>query len=160
MLAQAYTFVVCFSYLIPYSSEYYMNQKPSLTISSLDAERIENMIESMGGEGFPGKDALETELARATIVEPQDMPANIVTMNSTVKFKEAHSDKEFSLTLVYPQATASAENTISILAPIGAAIIGMKEGDQIDWPKAGGGVISVQIIQVLYQPEREGVFHR
>lgn len=137
-----------------------MSLQPSLTISSLDTERIENMLESMSSDVFPGKDKLEAELARATIVEPKNMPANIVTMNSTVKFKEIHSGKEFSLTLVYPQAVASVENTISILAPIGAAIIGLKEGDQIDWPKAGGGTLSVQIIEVLYQPEREGVFHR
>ncbi|GAA0397690.1 nucleoside diphosphate kinase regulator [Cocleimonas flava] len=136
-----------------------MDQRPKITISSLDAERLEEMIDSLGNNQFPGKEELLAEISRADIVEPNEMPSNIVTMNSKVKFKNKSSDKEFSLTLVYPN-NSSGEATVSILAPVGSALLGLTEGDEIEWPKPGGGVLSVKIIEIEYQPEREGEFHR
>jgi regulator of nucleoside diphosphate kinase len=88
------------------------------------------------------------------------MPPNIVTMNSTVRFRQSDSGNEFSLTLVYPKDKRDSDDTLSILAPVGAALLGLKEGDEIEWPKPGGGVLSVQIIEVTYQPERAGEYHR
>ena len=105
-----------------------------------------------------GKDELLAELDRARIVEPQAVPSNVVTMNSTVRFRVESSEREFSLTLVYPRDQG--EGTISILAPVGSALLGMTEGDAIAWPKPGGGVLSLRIIEVTYQPERVGDFHR
>ena len=137
-----------------------MNERPNITISSLDAERLEEILDSLGERQFPGKDELQTELGRADIVAPKDMPPNVVTMNSTVKFRDISSGKEFSLTLVYPKADRSGDATISILAPVGSALLGLTEGDQIEWPKPGGGLLQVEIIEVIYQPEREGVFHK
>lgn len=136
-----------------------MSQRPKITISSLDAERLEDMIDSLGNNQFPGKDELLEEISRADIVEPEAMPSNIVTMNSKVKFKNKSSGKEFSLTLIYPKDNAG-EGTVSILAPVGSALLGLTEGDEIEWPKPGGGLLSVQIIEVEYQPEREGEFYR
>jgi len=137
-----------------------MSTKPKITISTLDAIRLEKLIDSIGGKAFPGKDELLVELDRANIVTPEEMPSNIVSMNSMVKFREVSSDKTFVLTLVYPQDNGTLPDTVSILAPIGSALLGLKEGDEIEWPKPGGGLLSVQIIEVVYQPEREGEFHR
>ena len=137
-----------------------MNKRPNITISTLDAERLEKLLDSYEDKDLPGKDELQAELDRADIVDPDKMPPNIVTMNSTVKFKVAGSGKEFSLTLVYPSSAGNNAETISILAPIGGALLGLSEGEEIEWPKTGGGVISVQIIEVVYQPEREGPLHR
>jgi regulator of nucleoside diphosphate kinase len=64
-----------------------MYTKPKLIISSLDAERLESLIDSLPGKSFPGKDELEHELARAEIVDPEDVPPTVVTMNSTVRFE-------------------------------------------------------------------------
>ncbi len=86
------------------------------------------------------------------------MPSDVVTMNSTVRFRVKSSEREFSMTLVYPRDQA--EGTISILAPVGSALLGMTEGDMIAWPKPGGGDLSLQIIEVTYQPERAGDYHR
>lgn len=137
-----------------------MNKRPNITISTLDAERLEKLLDSYEDKDLPGKDELQAELDRADIVDPDKMPPNIVTMNSTVKFKVAGSGKEFSLTLVYPSSAGNNAETISILAPIGGALLGLSEGEEIEWPKPGGGVLSVQIIEVVYQPEREGTLHR
>ncbi|GAA5143330.1 nucleoside diphosphate kinase regulator [Thalassotalea piscium] len=138
-----------------------MDQRPKIIISSLDAERLDAMIDAMGNQTFPGMDELLTELDRADIVAPEEMPPNIVTMNSTVKFKEISSGKEFALTLTYPQEkNPNNDPVVSILAPVGSALLGLKEGETIEWPKPGGGVLKVEILEIIYQPERAGEFRR
>ncbi|MGJ0429011.1 nucleoside diphosphate kinase regulator [Methylobacter sp.] len=137
-----------------------MYTKPKLIISSLDAERLENLIDSLPDKSFPGKDELESELARAEIVEPEDVPPTVVTMNSTVRFEIESSSEEFCLTLVYPKDIDASGERISILAPVGSALLGLSQGDEIEWPKPGGGVLRVRIKEITYQPERAGVHHR
>ncbi|HEC58084.1 hypothetical protein LCGC14_1338960 [marine sediment metagenome] len=136
-----------------------MNTRPKITISSLDSERLYKIIESLPANSYAG-DQLESELARANVVEPSEVPPTIVTMNSTVKFVVESSEKEFELTLVYPNDLDSSGEKISILAPIGSALIGLSQGDQIEWPKPGGGLIKVKIQEVTYQPERAGELFR
>lgn len=128
--------------------------KPKIVISSLDAERLERLLVSLPSHVFPGRDDLEAELARAEIVSPADIPPTVVTMNSTVRFKIESSFKEFYLTLVYPQDTDVNGGTISVLAPVGSALLGLSEGDEIEWSKPGGGVLRVSIEEVCVQPER------
>jgi regulator of nucleoside diphosphate kinase len=81
-------------------------------------------------------------------------------MNSTVKFKVESSSEEFELTLVYPKDIDASGSKISILAPVGSALLGLSQGDEIEWPKPGGGVLRVRIVEVTYQPERSGEYHR
>nr|WP_315483836.1 nucleoside diphosphate kinase regulator [uncultured Undibacterium sp.] len=141
--------------------------KPKIILSTLDVERIEQLL-----DGLPHnrqltnqinsqlRDELEAELRRAEVVDPMDMPATVVTMNSTVKFKVASSPEEFELTLVYPKDLDSSGKKISILAPIGSALLGLSQGDQIQWPTPDGGVQQVSIQEITYQPERNGEYHR
>lgn len=137
-----------------------MNQQPNIVISKLDAERLENLLQSLSSAAFPGMCDLEAELARADIVEPHDIPPTVVTMNSTVRFRVESTAEVFTLTLVYPKDLDSSGDKISILAPVGSALLGLSAGDQIDWPKPGGGVLQVRIEEVTYQPERAGAYHR
>jgi regulator of nucleoside diphosphate kinase len=137
-----------------------MNKQPEIIISSLDADRLYDLIESLPNSGLVGVDELEKELARASIVEPSEVPPTIVTMNSTVKFSVESSKDEFLLTLVYPKDIDSSGQKISILAPVGSALLGLSQGDNIEWPKPGGGIIKVIIKEITYQPEREGELHR
>jgi regulator of nucleoside diphosphate kinase len=137
-----------------------MNAKPKLVISSLDAERLEKLMDSLPSSAFPGKTELEAELARAEVVDPRDVPPTVVTMNSTVRFKVESSAEEFCLTLVYPKDVDVTGDKISILAPVGSALLGLSQGDEIEWPKPGGGVLRVRIEEVVYQPERSGEYHR
>ncbi|MEZ5538861.1 MAG: nucleoside diphosphate kinase regulator [Pseudomonadales bacterium] len=136
-----------------------MSKKPTITISSLDAERLEHLLETLPAN-HAGGTALETELARANIVEPQKMPPNVVTMNSTVKFLMAATNEEFELTLVYPKDADTSGKTVSILAPVGSALLGLSQGDEIEWPKPGGGMTTVKVEEITYQPERAGEHYR
>jgi len=137
-----------------------MNIKPKIMISTLDAERLEMLLEDLPHNAFPGRDDLEAELARAEVVDPEEIPPAVVTMNSTVRFKVASSAEEFCLTLVYPKDVDTSGEKISILAPVGSALLGLSQGDEIEWPKPGGGVLRVRIMEVTYQPERSGEVHR
>lgn len=137
-----------------------MNSRPNIVMSSLDAERIEALLDSLPIGAFPGKTELESELARAEIVEPEDIPPTVITMNSTVKFQVESSPEAFTLTLVYPKDMDSSSNKISILAPVGSALIGLSVGDAIEWPKPGGGVLRVRVEDIVYQPEQAGEYHR
>jgi hypothetical protein len=81
---------------------YYMERKPNITLSSLDLDRIESLLEKNNSQ-FPGRDALEAELDRADVLDPAEIPANVVTMNSTVRFTILEIAKTNTLTLVYPK---------------------------------------------------------
>ncbi|TCT21491.1 nucleoside diphosphate kinase regulator [Thiobaca trueperi] len=137
-----------------------MTAKPKLIISSRDAERLEDLLTSLPQDAFPGRRELEQELDRADIVDPDAVPPSVVTMNSTVRFQVASSADEFCLTLVYPKDADASGGTLSILAPVGSALLGLTEGDEIEWPDPGGGALRVRIMEVLYQPERAGDYHR
>ena len=137
-----------------------MNTQPDIIISELDYARIESLLQVSAGIPANIKTALETELERAELVEPEKMPANVVTMNSQVKFSVISSGATFTLKLVYPKDMDDSGDRISILAPGGSAMLGLKEGDEINWPDGNGGMLQVRIEAIEYQPERAGEFHR
>lgn len=131
---------------------------PELTISTTDFDRLETLLDNLPADAL-GADTLSKELDRANIVEPKDLPNNIVSMNSTVRFSWGDG-KSSSLTLVYPKDIDKSGTTISVLAPVGSALLGLKTGDTINWPLPNGDMSTITIDEVLYQPEREGIFHR
>ncbi|MDO5626538.1 MAG: nucleoside diphosphate kinase regulator [Pseudomonadota bacterium] len=133
--------------------------KPKITLSSLDAERLHTLLDELAAQ-FPGRDALEEELLRADVLDPRDMPPQVVTMNSTVRFQVSDSQESFKLTLVYPKDVDASGDKLSVLAPVGSALLGLAQGDEIEWPKPGGGLMRVRIVEVVYQPEREQAYHR
>ena len=137
-----------------------MSKKPEIIVSSLDADRLYNLIDSLPNNSVVGINELEEELTRANIVEPEEVPPTIVTMNSTVKFSVESSQEEFVLTLVYPKDMDASGTKISILAPVGSALLGLSQGEEIEWPKPGGGLIKVVIQEITYQPERAGELYR
>ena len=136
---------------------------PALFLSRLDCERIEALLEAPGSANIDTS-ALEAELARAQIVEPAQMPADVITMNSTARFKVVGSDGdgddgERELTLVYPR-DASGPDKVSILAPVGSALLGLRIGDTIEWPLPGGRTTRLQVLSIRFQPEAAGELHR
>jgi regulator of nucleoside diphosphate kinase len=134
-------------------------KRPSLIVSSRDYDRLHALLDSLPATGVPNKAALEAEIERAKIVKPEQLPPNVVTMNSTVRFTIAESGEEFRLTLVYPKDAGEADR-ISVLAPVGSALLGLTVGDELAWPRPGGGVSTVRVVDVVYQPERAGELHR
>jgi regulator of nucleoside diphosphate kinase len=137
-----------------------MNAKPAILLSARDVERLESLLATVRNDTSPHKAALEAELARADIVEPENMPPSVVTMNSTVRFSTTSSAEVFCKTLVYPKDMNGEPDRISVLAPVGSALLGLSSGDQITWPRPDGGVMQVKIVEVVYQPERAGQWHR
>jgi len=134
--------------------------KPNILLSSIDVERLEQLINSLPPDSLPGIRALEEELDRGELIDARDVPPSLVTMNSTVRFRVESSNKEFCLTLVYPKDAKPDGSTVSILAPVGSALIGLSEGDEIDWPTPSGKAQHVRIEKVVYQPESAGEYHR
>lgn len=132
---------------------------PELLISELDLIRIEKILATLPANKREELTSLEDELYRADLVVPESVPPNIVTMNSTVRFSVSSSENTFCLTLVYPEDMTNDGKTISILAPAGSAMLGLVEGDEIDWPMLDGKTMKIKVEEIVYQPERAGEFH-
>lgn len=135
-----------------------MNSTPTITITRLDLQRLERLLDSLDEFG-PGAQTLQAELDRAEVVGHDEVPAGVVTMNSRVHCREESSGKDYHLTLVYPQ-DAGGEGKVSILAPVGSALLGLSVGQHIDWPAPGGKQLKLTLLEVEYQPEAAGEYDR
>jgi regulator of nucleoside diphosphate kinase len=135
-----------------------MTSAPSITITRLDLQRLEHLLDSLDDFG-PGAVALQAELDRAEVVGHDEVPAGVVTMNSQVHCREESSGKDYHLKLVYPQ-DAGGEGTVSILAPVGSALLGLSVGQHIDWTAPTGKVLKLTLLAVEYQPEAAGEYNR
>lgn len=135
-----------------------MSLRPELIVSSLDYDRLDAMLGALPS-GHAAGAALAAELARASVVEPGELPADRISMRSTVRFASAHDGAETCATLVYPRQLGSGEGLVSVLAPIGTALLGLKVGDEIDWPLPGGESTRLRVLALEFQPERAGALH-
>ncbi|MFH4469777.1 nucleoside diphosphate kinase regulator [Vibrio diabolicus] len=135
-----------------------MSENNSIYISSLDMNRITALLDKMPNIAAELVE-LEAELDRATVLEPEKMPDNVVTMNSTVEFKFAGEDRTMTKTLVYPSELKSSDD-ISIFAPVGSALIGLSVGQKLEWPMPNNQVKTIEIVDITYQPERCGALNR
>ena len=127
-------------------------------ITKADSERLRRLIDGRrAGNAFDLEylDTLEQELDRADIVEPEAIPRDVVTMNSEVRLRDLDSGDVKVCRLVFPTQPRT-ENGVSILAPIGTAILGYQVGDVIEW-RVPKGVRRLQVVEILYQPEAAGV---
>ncbi|MFO6299340.1 nucleoside diphosphate kinase regulator [Rahnella selenatireducens] len=134
--------------------------KPTLIISELDAERLDTLLAQPAFASSPVADALNEELDRAEILPPEQIPADVVTMNSKVRFTEGKEGEEHIRTLVYPAALKDSNEQLSVMAPLGAALLGLRVGSSITWEMPGGGESVVNVLELLYQPEAAGELRR
>jgi len=137
-------------------------RRPSLLLSRLDVERIEELLEQ---PQFRGLDtgALRGELERAEVAEPAAMPGDVITMNSVARVRVDDAElgsHERELALVYPRDADGSVHKVSILAPVGSALLGLRTGDSIDWPMPGGRTARLEVLAIRYQPEAAGELHR
>ncbi|VVD72842.1 elongation factor GreAB [Pandoraea horticolens] len=135
-------------------------QRPSITVSTLDLERLEALMAQAPRAALPYVEALETELARASVVDPEQIPADVATMNSVVRYRDLATQQAHRATLVYPQHLASTQSGISVLAPVGSALLGLRVGQSIRWQVPGGHLIELELLGIDYQPEAAGEYHR
>lgn len=134
--------------------------KRRILITDADLERLTELLEQGGnGRDAASAELLEQELARAEVVRAQDIPPDVVTMNSTVRFEDERTGEQKQVTLVYPKDAQRGNGNISILAPIGTALLGLSVGQTIEWPLPGGRTKSLRVVEVIYQPEAAGHLH-
>lgn len=131
-----------------------MKRPKTIYITERDWERLERMVSGAGKA--PNIAKLRNELDQATVVPSEKIPFDVVTMNSRVSFQELDTGEKSEITLVYPSDADINRRRISILAPVGAALIGLRVGDEIEWPLPSGKTRTYKIISVLFQPEAEG----
>lgn len=135
-----------------------MTTAPSIILTRLDVQRLEQLIDRLGDD-YPGVEALQAELDRAEeVVAHDEVPAGVVTMNSSVHCREQGKGKDYHLTLVYPKDANADEGKISILAPVGSALLGLQVGQHIDWPAPGGKTLKLELLSVEGQPTDGGPF--
>ncbi len=130
-----------------------MSESPSIVITATDLERLENLIASRRRTGETA--ALAAELERATVVDDREIGRGIVTMNSVVCFEDENTGERQMITLVYPHQADVERRQISVLAPVGAALLGLSKGQAITWPVPSGRPRRFRLLDVLSQPETE-----
>jgi regulator of nucleoside diphosphate kinase len=134
--------------------------KPSILVSWLDMDRLDRMLDSLPAGQANARDALLDELGRAGLAEPWEMPPDVVTMNSRVRFCFDGSEQEVTMTLTYPKDMNGDPEQLSILTPVGTALLGLKVGDSISWERPDGALFELSVRGIEYQPERDGQYHR
>ena len=137
-----------------------MNQR-EIYITEFDLARLRDVLKariSAGGRDRDHLESLENELDRAHVVDPSAVPHDVVTMNSQVRIEDVDTRMENVYTLVFPSDAGIEEKKLSILAPIGTALLGARAGQTVDW-LVPAGVRTVRIKDVLYQPEAAGHYH-
>lgn len=130
----------------------------TIYITELDYNRLSGLIDRTRESNGVDREylkKLETELDRAEIVAPKNIPANVVTMRSQVRLKDLVSGESNTYSLVFPTEADFAKGKISVLAPIGTAILGYRQGDTIEW-QVPSGLRKLKIEEILYQPESAG----
>lgn len=130
-------------------------------ITDSDKKRLKQLIRDarvFGSEHEIYIEKLEGELSRGKVVKSKEIPKDVITMNSKVRFKDLVTREEMIYSLVFPDSADPDQNKISILAPIGTALLGYKVGDVIEW-KVPAGLRKLKVLEVLYQPEAAGDYH-
>lgn len=137
-----------------------MSNKP-IYITAFDLERLRKLLLDAHGNAYRKSDYLEKlrkELDRAEVVPSQKIPAGVITMNSTVCLEDLDTQEEETYTLVFPEDADIGQGKISVLAPIGTAMLGYEVGDTFEWD-VPAGKRRLRITQILYQPEASGDYN-
>ncbi|AYA41991.1 nucleoside diphosphate kinase regulator [Xenorhabdus nematophila] len=134
--------------------------KPKIIINELDAERLDSLLEQPAFANTGIADALNEELDRAEILPPVDIPADVVTMNSEIRFIDLGSNEERVRTLVYPASLQDSTKQLSVMAPLGAALLGLRVNGEITCQLPNGEETRIKVLEILYQPEAAGEYHR
>lgn len=130
----------------------------NIIINRLDYARIKRCIDDakqIRSISNAEAEKLMKELDSAKIVTPEDIPSNVVTMNSIVRLSFLNSNKQVQFQIVYPDQANLKENKISIFSPIATALIGYKVANEIEW-LVPAGPTRIRIDEIIYQPEAAG----
>ena len=127
---------------------YLRAELPPISLSASDHERLSHLAD-VGADKFPqAADILAREVARANILTPGHPISGLVTMGSVVDFRDETTGQERRVTLVYPHEADVSEGKISVLTPVGAALIGLSVTQSIEWETVSGGWRSLTVLKV------------
>ena len=129
----------------------------SIYITEADRKRLWPLIESMKNSRDDIQ-ALQAELELANVVTPAEIPPDVITMNSKARLLDLNTGQEETYTLVFPDKASIDDGRISVVAPVGTAMLGHRVGDEFEWEVPAGGV-RFRVEKVLYQPEAAGHYH-
>lgn len=135
-----------------------MTGNPDIYITEFDLKRLRELLRLAKVSHYRGRDDLKKlaeELDRSKVVPPQEIPCDVVTMNSRVRLTDLESGEETTFTLVFPEDADLEQHRISVVAPIGTAMLGYRVGNIFEW-QVPEGVRRLQIKEILYQPEASG----
>ena len=139
-----------------------MSQETTIYITELDRQRLEKLIELAGERSRRANhqylSRLEEELERAETVAPEEVPADVITMRSKVRLRDLDTGEQMVYTLVFPSEANLDEGKISVLAPVGTAMLGYRVGSQIEWDVPSGRR-RLKVEELLYQPEAAGDYN-
>jgi regulator of nucleoside diphosphate kinase len=137
-----------------------MNEK-KIVVTDADARRLREMLERLGAAARRSREEAETlsgELRRASIVASREVPGKVVTMNTRLLLEDVQCRQTLAFTLVYPEASNADEQRVSVLSPVGTAVLGYAAGDEVEWTVPAGRK-RFRIREVVYQPEAAGDYH-
>ena len=130
-----------------------MDNLPQIYLTQNDMDQLLKLVESQPGKRF---DKLESELVRANVVSREKSPRDVVPMNSRVIFENETTRERHEITLVYPGGADIDAGRVSVLVPVGTALLGLRAGQSIDWELPGGEKQRYRIVEVPFQPEAAG----
>jgi regulator of nucleoside diphosphate kinase len=132
---------------------------PPVTMTEPDVQRLRALLYGESAKERPIAKELAAELSRAEVLPSRKIPIDVVTMNSRVVYEDEDTGLTREITLVYPHDADSNQERVSILSPLGSALIGLRAGQAIDWFFPQIGCKRLRVLAVPYQPEAAGDFH-
>lgn len=128
------------------------NLEQDIIITETDLQRLLPVLDQ---HNTPASDSLASELYRATVVDARAVPPDVVTMNSDVVYEDCESHVQRVVRVVYPKDADASRGFVSVLAPIGSALLGLRVNQSIEW-SVPSGTKRIRVLEVRYQPEAAG----
>ncbi|MCM2348500.1 MAG: nucleoside diphosphate kinase regulator [Bacteriovoracaceae bacterium] len=123
----------------------------TIILTETDYQRLNSLLSQ-----HSNLEDLENEIERAHIMSGSEIPSDLVTMDTTFKYLNVTDNKMGEMTIVYPQNANSGEKKISVTAPLGSALLGLRVGEEIDWKFPDGITRKLKVLEVVHQPEMQG----
>lgn len=133
----------------------------NILLTEMDMDRLSSVLERMGHDPYSSHEIqkLNEELERAEVLPSGMIPPDLVTMNSTVQYLNYDDNSVSEIRIVYPEHADISEKFVSVTAPLGAALIGLREYEEIEWKFPDGRSKKLKVLQIVYQPEKNGDLH-
>lgn len=125
-----------------------MEHSTAILLSGSDYDRLIDLLDALPESRAAEFDSLRTELERARVIAADAIPETVVTMNAEVHCVDESSGREHFITLVYPSEADADKGRISVLAPLGSALIGLSVGQSIDWQVKDGRLLRLRVLNV------------